>query len=100
MKITDDKIREEAEKAASKGAPYSTKKRNYIYMFEEGAKWYRDNQPFISQSCIGETCSVCKQPATHKLGEEIASDDPNPNRHNLTAYVCTEHFNQVLKPGK
>jgi hypothetical protein len=32
---------------------------------------------FVSASCEGNLCSVCKAPATHKLGEEILSDDPS-----------------------
>ncbi len=56
------------------------------------------NEEFISACCEGVKCSVCSKPATHKIGEEIQNDDPFPNRHNLTAYVCTEHFNMVLKP--
>ena len=52
--------------------------------------------PFISESCKGEKCSVCGADATDKLGEEIQSDDPNPNRHNLTAYVCSEHFKMIV----
>lgn len=50
---------------------------------------------FVSASCKGEECRICQLPATHKVGEEIASDDPNPNRHNLTAYVCCTHFGQI-----
>ena len=52
---------------------------------------------FVSASCRGETCSMCReQPATHKVGEEIPHDDPNPNRHNLTAYVCCEDFVRIV----
>jgi len=51
---------------------------------------------FVSASCLGEYCSICKIPATHKVGEEIMSDDPNPVRHNLTAYVCCEHFRLIM----
>jgi len=51
---------------------------------------------FISESCEGELCRICHEPATHKLGEEIMHDDPNPNRHNLTAYVCCKHWKMVL----
>lgn len=59
---------------------------------------------FVSASCEGESCSVCHKngervPATHKLGEEIAHDDPFQMRHNLTAYVCCVHFKQVLGPA-
>lgn len=51
---------------------------------------------FTSASCGGEVCSVCGTPAKHKLGEEIWNDDPNPYRHNLTAYVCCEHFRMIV----
>lgn len=51
---------------------------------------------FVSKSCGGERCSVCKEPATHKLGEEIPYDEPGPFRHNLTAYVCCAHFTMVV----
>lgn len=54
---------------------------------------------FVSESCRGELCAGCwheKRPATHKLGEEILHDDPNPVRHNLTAYVCCTHFRLVV----
>jgi len=37
--------------------------------------------------------------ATHKVGEEIPHDDPNPHRHNLTAYVCCLHFQQIMGPA-
>jgi len=53
---------------------------------------------FISKTCIGEKCSVCGKTATNKLGEEIPYDDPYPNRHNLTAYVCAEHFDMIVRP--
>lgn len=48
----------------------------------------------------GEKCSVCKQLATHKIGEEFAADDPRAAGHNLTNYVCDEHFNMVICPYK
>jgi len=51
---------------------------------------------FVSESCNGEVCSVCGKDATNKLGEEIPFDDPNKNRHNLTAYVCREHFTMIV----
>lgn len=51
---------------------------------------------FISKFTKGETCWVCQYPATHKVGEEIFSDDPLPNRHNLTNYVCCSHFTFIL----
>ncbi len=47
---------------------------------------------FVSDSCKSERCQVCKAPSTHKVGEEIPHDDPNPIRHNFTAYLCCKHF--------
>jgi hypothetical protein len=41
----------------------------------------------VSKACIGERC-WCGAPAVKKVGEEILFDDPNPNRHNLTSYIC------------
>lgn len=45
-----------------------------------------------------EVCS-CGAPATHKIGEEIPGDDPMPDRHNLTAYVCCRCFTRLLGPA-
>jgi hypothetical protein len=53
---------------------------------------------FVSGSCRGEFCAVCGAAATHKVGEEIPHDDPDPGRHNLTAYLCCRHFGLVLGP--
>lgn len=49
---------------------------------------------WISGCCDGEGCHLpgCDKPAFAKVGEEIMPDDPAPARHNLTAYVCEEHF--------
>lgn len=55
------------------------------------------NYTFISDSCVGESCVICGAQATHKVGEEIPYDDPIPNRHNLTAYVCEKHFNKLFR---
>lgn len=64
---------------------------------------------FVSAACEGERCSICGEPATHKVGEEIMRDDPTafvhldlsatvvvPARHNYTAYVCCEHFQMIF----
>jgi len=51
---------------------------------------------FVSASCGGEKCRMCNEPATHKVGEEIQWDDPAPERHNLTAYVCCSHFLMIM----
>lgn len=54
---------------------------------------------FVSKTCEGELCSVCRAPAKHKMEETIAFDDPNPARHPLTAYVCRKHFNFIMNGG-
>ena len=51
----------------------------------------------ISAACRGETC-WCGEPAAKKVGEEIPFDDPMPVRHNLTAYICAEHYAQLMGP--
>lgn len=51
---------------------------------------------FVSTSCEGEKCSICKKPATHKVAEVILHDDPNKMRHEFTAYVCCEHFKLIF----
>jgi len=50
----------------------------------------------VSATCKGERCSICGQPATHKVGEEIPYDDPFKTRHNWTAYVCCEDFTVIF----
>ena len=49
-----------------------------------------------SESTKGEKCVYCGADAAAKVGEEIMHDDPVPNRHNLTAYLCERHFRQLL----
>ena len=39
---------------------------------------------------------MCGMQATHKIGEEIPHDDPNPIRHNLTTYVCCDDFREIF----
>lgn len=54
---------------------------------------------FVSATCRGETCTLCQEQATHKVGEEIPFDVPNigmPN-HNMTAYICCWHFGLLMK---
>lgn len=36
-------------------------------------------------------------PATHKVGEEIQDDQPRVV-HNLTQYICCEHFAMIVGP--
>lgn len=53
---------------------------------------------WVSATCGGERCSFvgCDFDAYAKVGEEIPFDDPNPKRHNLTAYVCRDHFIAIM----
>lgn len=65
---------------------------------------------FVSGSCVGEHC-FCGAPASTKVEETIFSDDPcyaddGPagglprefrGRHPLTAYICAEHFGQIMR---
>lgn len=56
---------------------------------------------YVSLTCNGEYCGICRRsgefwPSTHKIGEEIPTDDPIPNRHNLTQYVCCRHFMLIM----
>ena len=45
----------------------------------------------------GESCSWHAERASrHKVGEEILFDDPAPERHPLTAYVCCECFVRLM----
>lgn len=53
---------------------------------------------FVSATCGGETCH-CGAPAVRKVGEEIPHDDPNPRRHNHTAYVCARHYAELMGPS-
>ncbi len=53
---------------------------------------------FVSACCDGERC-FCGQPADHKVEETIFDDDPQPIRHPLTAYICHEHFVQIMGPA-
>jgi hypothetical protein len=50
---------------------------------------------YIPGSCTGVKC-FCGKDAKHKLEETIFDDDPHPFRHNLTSYVCCEHFQLIM----
>ncbi len=58
---------------------------------------------FVGASAVGELCGMCYRagtpgvPATHKVGEEIPRDAKGFG-HNLTQYVCCEHFGQIFRP--
>ncbi len=46
---------------------------------------------FVSAVCEGEICR-CGKPATHKVAEVILDWGDPERRHELTSYVCCEHF--------
>jgi hypothetical protein len=53
---------------------------------------------WVSKCCEGEKC-FCGESADHKVSEEVFHDDPMPYRHPLTAYMCHEHFVQIMGPA-
>jgi hypothetical protein len=58
----------------------------------------KQRKPVISATSEGERCAMCGAPAVKKVGEEIPFDDPNQPRHNLTAYVCAQHYADIMGP--
>lgn len=54
---------------------------------------------FVSASLAQQVCSVCGKPATHKIGEEHGSDDRRRIFHNLTNWLCCQHFRMVIGPA-
>lgn len=53
---------------------------------------------FRSDCCKGEKC-WCGEDAVAKVREHIFFDDPNQNRHEFTAYICEDHFVQLMGPA-
>lgn len=53
---------------------------------------------FVSVCCEGERC-YCGKPAEHKVEEAIFPDDPHQQRHPFAAYICHEHFVQIMGPA-
>ena len=49
----------------------------------------------ISKYCESEKC-FCGKQAYKKISEVIFDDDKFPNRHELTCYVCEDHFNTMM----
>ena len=55
------------------------------------------NMHFVSETTKEEKCNMCKEQATHKVGEEIAMDESKFSwRHNFTAYVCCKCFKSIF----
>lgn len=54
------------------------------------------SERFVSKCCDGEKCQMCGKPAEHKIAEEIQPDDPGSFRHGYSAYVCHDHFVQIM----
>jgi len=51
---------------------------------------------FVSVYCQGEKCH-CGKPAVKKISEVILPDE-DKMRHELTQYVCGEHFDKAVRP--
>lgn len=52
---------------------------------------------YVSITTAGELCAICWNSAKHKIGEEIAADDPLlGQRHNFTTYLCCSCFRTVF----
>lgn len=51
-----------------------------------------------SACCDGEVCNFqgCEAPADRKMSETIFIDDPLRHRHPWTAYLCFDHFRQIV----
>ncbi len=64
-----------------------------------------DKPAYIHPTCGYKRCR-CGAPAVRKIGEEIPNDWPwqvvngiTLARHNLTAYVCWQHFVEAFGPA-
>lgn len=57
-----------------------------------------DDRQFVSDACAGEKC-WCGQRAVRKVEEVIFFDDPLPHRRPFAAYICREHFDQMMHPA-
>lgn len=51
---------------------------------------------FVSGCCIGTKCP-CGKNASHKIEEVVFDDDPLPDRHPLTNYICHDCFSKIMK---
>lgn len=54
---------------------------------------------FVSAAMQGWNCSCCGEPATHKVGEYIPHDDPQPIRHELTTTLCCVCYSIIMGPS-
>ena len=52
---------------------------------------------FRSKYTIGEICK-CGNDAYHKVEEHVFNDDPFPDRHELTTYLCPDCFADLMGP--
>lgn len=66
-----------------------------------------DNMPlglpeshYIGRAMIGRKCSLCSEPASHKISEDIPPDDPAIYcRPCHISFVCCEHFKKIMGPS-
>lgn len=49
-------------------------------------------------TCKGERCRICKEPAQHKVAEEVPQTEELCQRHGFTAYVCSPCFIEIFGP--
>ena len=57
---------------------------------------FSDNLSIVSKYCEGEKCH-CGKPSVKKISEVILPDE-NQIKHELSQYVCQEHFDKALRP--
>lgn len=57
-----------------------------------------ETERFVSACCEGEKC-YCGELAEHKVEETVFDGDPFPYRHPYTAYMCHEHFREIMGPA-
>ena len=69
-----------------------------ICVLHEMVKEADEVEGFVSPTCEGERC-FCGAAAVKKIGEEVPFDDPHYGRHNLTAYVCADHYALLMGPA-
>ncbi len=56
-----------------------------------------ENKHDRPKAAYGEFCSLCKQDAYHKVGEDwLTENQLNVFKHNMTAYICCACFSKLM----
>lgn len=55
-----------------------------------------DPTPRHDDPCVDEACSLCDEPATHKVAEE--PPEGRLRRHPFTNYLCCGCFGRLMGP--